>query len=95
MSISRVTADGASSVCSVDSTRRPVCDVCIAIRMERVALQPTSVTLLGAANLLGRTPREIRRLVRTGQLHAARRGRHYHIDRRAVKHYKVQRSLPS
>jgi excisionase family DNA binding protein len=62
--------------------------------MERVALQPTSVTLLGAANLLGCTPQEIRRLVRTDQLHAARRGRHYHIDRQAVEHYKVQRSLP-
>jgi diguanylate cyclase (GGDEF)-like protein/excisionase family DNA binding protein len=63
-------------------------------QMERVALQPTSVTLLGAANLLGCTPQEIRRLVRTDQLHAARRGRHYHIDRQAVEHYKVQRSLP-
>ena len=63
-------------------------------QMERVALQPTSVTLLGAANLLGCAPQEIRRLVRTGELHAARRGRHYHIDRQAVEHYKAQRSLP-
>ena len=31
MSISRVTTDGASSVCSVESTRWPVCAACIAI----------------------------------------------------------------
>jgi excisionase family DNA binding protein len=52
------------------------------------------VTLLGAANLLGCAPQEIRRLVRAGELRATRRGRHYHIDRKAVEHYKVQRSLP-
>ena len=38
MSISRVTTDGASSVCSVDSTRWPVCAACIAIfAVSRVA----------------------------------------------------------
>jgi excisionase family DNA binding protein len=62
--------------------------------MERVALQPMSVTLLGAANLLGCTPREVRRLVRQGDLHVTRRGRHYHIDRDAVERYKAQRTLP-
>lgn len=63
-------------------------------QMERVALQPTSVTLLGAANLLGCTAREVRRLVRAGELDAAKRGRHYHIDRAAVERYKAQRTLP-
>ena len=50
-------------------------------RTECIALAPTSVTLLSAASLLDRTPFEIRRLVRTGELKASRRGRHLHVDR--------------
>ena len=50
-------------------------------RTERVALMPTSVTLLAAAALLDRPLPEVRRLIRTGALHAIRRGRHYLIDR--------------
>lgn len=50
-------------------------------RIERVALLPTSLTIFGAASLLGRTPREITQLIRNGSLTATRRGRHYHINR--------------
>jgi diguanylate cyclase (GGDEF)-like protein/excisionase family DNA binding protein len=63
-------------------------------RMERVALQPPSVTLVGAANLLGCSPREVRRLVRAGELTASRRGRHYHIDRASIERYRSKRALP-
>lgn len=63
-------------------------------QMERVALQPPSVTLLGAANLLDCTPREVRRLVRTGELAATKRGRHYHIDRASIDRYRAKRALP-
>src|SRR5205823_8398942 len=52
-------------------------------RIERVALLPTSLTIFGAATMLGRTPREVTRLIRGGSLRAARRGRHFHIDRTA------------
>lgn len=58
-------------------------------RAERVALLPTSVSLLGAANLLDIAPYAVRRLVRAGQLSAERRGRHYHIDRASVEKYRV------
>jgi diguanylate cyclase (GGDEF)-like protein/excisionase family DNA binding protein len=50
-------------------------------RLERVALLPTSVTITGAATLLGTTPHDVIRLLRAGELKATRRGRHYHIDR--------------
>ena len=63
-------------------------------QLERVALQPTSVTLLGAASLIGCSTHEVRQLVRTGELAATRRGRHLHIDRAAVERYKAQRTLP-
>jgi diguanylate cyclase (GGDEF)-like protein/excisionase family DNA binding protein len=53
-------------------------------RVERVALSPTSLTIFGAASLLGRSPREIARLIQAGTLKATRRGRHYHIDRDAI-----------
>lgn len=58
-------------------------------RLERVALQPASVTLLGATTLLDCTPAVVRRLVRGGQLAAARRGRHYHIDRASIEKYRL------
>jgi diguanylate cyclase (GGDEF)-like protein len=54
-------------------------------RVERVALMPSSVTILGAATLLGRTPREVAGMVKTGELRAARRGRHFHIDRTQIE----------
>ena len=51
-------------------------------RIERVALLPTSVTILGAATLLGMTARRRRRPdPRAARCKAARRGRHFHIDR--------------
>jgi diguanylate cyclase (GGDEF)-like protein/excisionase family DNA binding protein len=60
-------------------------------RVERVALLPTSVTILGAATLLGVTAREVVQLIRRGALPASRRGRHYHIDRAAIEDYKGRR----
>jgi len=57
-------------------------------RVERVALLPTSVTILGAASLLGLAPRDVARLIKDGTLKASRRGRHYHIDRDALDGYK-------
>jgi excisionase family DNA binding protein len=57
-------------------------------RVERVALLPTSLTIFGAATLLGRTPREVTRLIRDGGLKATRRGRHLHIDRSAIEDYR-------
>ncbi|MEX1127194.1 MAG: diguanylate cyclase [Vicinamibacterales bacterium] len=55
---------------------------------ERVALLPTSVTILGAATLLDRSAREIVALIRNGTLRASRRGRHFHIDRTEVEEYR-------
>jgi diguanylate cyclase (GGDEF)-like protein/excisionase family DNA binding protein len=57
-------------------------------RVERVALLPTSLTILGAASLLGQSPHEIARLIRNGTLKASRRGRHYHIDRDVIDTYR-------
>jgi diguanylate cyclase (GGDEF)-like protein len=57
-------------------------------RLERVALLPTSLTIFGAATLLGRTPRDVTRLIRGGGLKAARRGRHFHIDRTVIEDYR-------
>jgi excisionase family DNA binding protein len=50
-------------------------------RIEHVALLPTSVTIFGAASMLGQTPRQIAGLIRNGTLKATRRGRHFHIER--------------
>ncbi len=60
-------------------------------RVERVALLPTSVTIVGASTLLGTTAREIVALIRTGVLRAARRGRHYHIDRAQIEEVRAKR----
>jgi len=49
--------------------------------IERLALQPTSVTIFGAAVMLGTTPREVGRMIRSGALDAARGGRHLHLRR--------------
>jgi len=57
-------------------------------RIERIALLPTSLTIVGAATVLGQTAREVVRLIRSGTLRAARRGRHFHIDRAAIEEYK-------
>ena len=57
-------------------------------RIERVALLPTSLTIFGAASLLGQSPGEVARLIRKGTLTAERRGRHYHIDRAAIDSYR-------
>ncbi len=61
-------------------------------RVERVALLPTSVTILGAATLLGVSAREVIRLLRSGELRASRRGRHFHIDRSVIEECKARRS---
>ena len=61
-------------------------------RVERVALLAASVTIAGAATLLGTTPREAIRLMRAGTLRAARRGRHYHIDRAHIKELRGRRA---
>ena len=55
---------------------------------ERVALFPTSVTILGAATLLGTTARDVVQLIRRGTLRATRRGRHFHIDRAELEEVK-------
>lgn len=60
-------------------------------RVERVALLPTSVTIVGAATLLGITTRDVIALLRAGTLTAARRGRHLHIERARIDDYKRSR----
>jgi diguanylate cyclase (GGDEF)-like protein len=54
-------------------------------RIERVALLPTSLTIFGAASMLGQTPRQVAGLIREGALKATRRGRHFHIDRDLIE----------
>lgn len=61
-------------------------------RVERVALLPTSVTIAGAATLLGMTAREVITLLRSGALRAARRGRHFHIDRTQIEEFRIKRA---
>jgi diguanylate cyclase (GGDEF)-like protein len=58
-------------------------------RVERVPLVPASVSLIGAANLLGVQPFQVRRLIRERQLAAVRRGRHLHIDRVSIDRYRL------
>lgn len=58
-------------------------------RVERVSLVPASVSLIGAANLLGVQPFQVRRLIREKQLAAVRRGRHLHIDRLSIDRYRL------
>jgi diguanylate cyclase (GGDEF)-like protein len=63
-------------------------------RLERVALMPTSLTIFGAATVLGLAPRDVASLIRSGTLSASRRGRHLHIDRDLIEAYrKDPRSL--
>jgi len=57
-------------------------------RIERVALLPTSLTIFGAATMLGQTAREVAQLIKNGSLKASRRGRHYHIDRDLIETYR-------
>ncbi len=61
-------------------------------RVERVALLPTSVTIVGAATLLGVTARDVIRLLHNGELRASRRGRHFHIDRSVIEEYRARRT---
>jgi diguanylate cyclase (GGDEF)-like protein len=58
-------------------------------RVERVPLVPASVSLIGAANLLGIQPFQVRRLIREKRLAALRRGRHLHIDRVSIDRYRL------
>lgn len=60
-------------------------------RVERVALLPPSVTITGAASIIGIPARDVARLVRSGTLHATRRGRHFHLDRAEVEEYRARR----
>lgn len=60
-------------------------------RTERLALLPVSVTIIGAASLLGVRAKDVVKLMRDGSLLAARRGRHYHIDRAQIEDYKRAR----
>jgi diguanylate cyclase (GGDEF)-like protein/excisionase family DNA binding protein len=64
-------------------------------RVERVALLPTSVTVVGAATLLGTTAREVTRMIRRGMLRATRRGRHFHIDRVQLEDLRRRRESAS
>jgi hypothetical protein len=57
-------------------------------RVERVALIPSSVTILGAATLLGVRPKHVVQLMRNDILPAARRGRHFHIECAHIEEYK-------
>jgi diguanylate cyclase (GGDEF)-like protein/excisionase family DNA binding protein len=57
-------------------------------RVERVALLPTTVTIPGAATLLGLSTREVTQLLRRGELQATRRGRHLHIAREHIDAYR-------
>jgi diguanylate cyclase (GGDEF)-like protein/excisionase family DNA binding protein len=57
-------------------------------RLESVGLLPTSLTVPGAATVLGVSVREIRRLVRSRELRTSRRGRHLHIERDALDEYR-------
>ena len=63
-------------------------------RIERVALLPTSLTIFGAATMLGEPAREVTRLIREGTLKASRRGRHFHIDRELIEAYRKTRQNP-
>lgn len=60
-------------------------------RIERIALLPTSLTIFGAATMLGQTAREVAHLIRAGTLKASRRGRHYHIERAVIEAYRKTR----
>src|SRR5436190_2521191 len=57
-------------------------------RIERVALLPTSLTIFGAATMLGIGAHDVSRLIRQGALKATRRGRHFHIDRDLIESYR-------
>lgn len=57
-------------------------------RLERVVVLPTALTIPGAATLMGVTVRDVMRLVRRGDLTAARRGRHLHITRDQIAEYR-------
>ena len=54
-------------------------------RIERVALLPTSLTIFGAATMLGVSARHVAQLIRAGALKASRRGRHLHIERDLIE----------
>ena len=64
-------------------------------RVERVALLPMAVSLLGAASLLDCAPADVRRLVREGHLVATRKGRHFQIERSSLERYRRDRSFES
>jgi diguanylate cyclase (GGDEF)-like protein/excisionase family DNA binding protein len=53
--------------------------------IEQVGLLPTSMTIPGAAVLLGRSRDEIADLIREGALRATRRGRQFYIERQLLE----------
>lgn len=61
-------------------------------RTESFALVAATVTIIGAATLLGTSPREVAGLIRGGALRGTRRGRHVHIDRTHVEELKRTRA---
>jgi diguanylate cyclase (GGDEF)-like protein/excisionase family DNA binding protein len=56
----------------------------------RIELEPATISLIGAANLLGCRSGAVRRLVRDGQIPAVRREGHYHLDRSAVEQLRIR-----
>ena len=61
-------------------------------RVERVALLPMAVSLLGAASLLDCAPADVRRLVHDGELVASRKGQHFQIERTSLERYRRERA---
>lgn len=59
--------------------------------VERVAPLPTSLTILGAASLLGLVQREVITLVREGTWNDTAAARHLHIDRDPLAGYRSAR----
>jgi diguanylate cyclase (GGDEF)-like protein len=57
-------------------------------RIEQVMLLPTSLTIFGAATLLGMTVRDVVRATRSGALPVRRRGRHLHIERDHIEAFR-------
>ncbi len=62
-------------------------------RVERVALLPTSVSLLSAASLLDCDPTVVQRLIREGHLTATRKGDLTQIGRASLERYQRERSF--
>ena len=60
--------------------------------VARLELRPTTISLIGAANLLGCGSGLVRRLVRQGHIPSVRREGHYHLDRSAVEQLRTKQA---